>query len=38
MPPPDVGSSIPSTLGEHSVPGGIVPEEAFEKHYEKVDL
>ena len=30
--------SVPSTLGEHSVPGGILPEEGFEKHYEKVDL
>ncbi len=30
--------SVPSTLGEHSVPGGILPEEGFEEHYEKVDL
>jgi hypothetical protein len=30
--------SVPSTLGEHSVPGGILPKEGFEEHYEKVDL
>jgi hypothetical protein len=30
--------SVPSTLGEHLVPGGILPEEGFEEHYEKVDL
>jgi hypothetical protein len=30
--------SVTSTLGEHSVPGGIFPEDGFEEHYEKVDL
>ena len=30
--------SVPSTLGEHSLPGGILPEEGFEEHYDKVDL
>ncbi len=30
--------TVPSTLGEHSVPGGILLEEGFEKHYDKVDL
>ena len=29
--------SVPSTLGEHSVSGGIFPKESFEQHYEKVD-
>jgi hypothetical protein len=29
--------SVPSTLGEHSVPGGIMLKESFEKLYEKVD-
>ncbi len=29
--------SVPSTLGEHSVPEGIFPKESFEQHYEKVD-
>jgi len=29
--------SVPSTLGEHSISGGVFPEEAFEKLYEKVD-
>jgi hypothetical protein len=29
--------SLPSTLGEHSVPGGIFPKEGFEEHYERVD-
>jgi hypothetical protein len=29
--------SVPSTLGEHSMPGGIFPKEAFENLYEKVD-
>jgi hypothetical protein len=28
--------SVPSTLGEHSVPGGVFPKESFEQHYEKV--
>ncbi len=28
--------SVPSMLGEHSVPGGIMPREGFEEHYEKV--
>jgi hypothetical protein len=30
--------SVPSMLGEHSVPGGVMPREGFEEHYEKVDL
>jgi hypothetical protein len=29
--------SVPSMLGEHSVPGGIMPREGFEEHYEKLD-
>jgi hypothetical protein len=29
--------SIPSTLGEHSIPGGVFPREGFEEHYEKVE-
>jgi hypothetical protein len=29
--------SVPSTLGEHSVPGGVFTKESFEQHYEKVD-
>jgi hypothetical protein len=29
--------SVPSMLGEHSVPGGVVPKEGFEEHYVKVD-
>ena len=29
--------SVPSALGEHSVPGGVMPKEGFEGHYEKVD-
>ena len=30
--------SVPSMLGEHSVPGGVFPKEGFEEHYEKVSL
>jgi hypothetical protein len=30
--------SVPSTLGEHSVPGGVMHSEGFEQHYEKMDL
>jgi hypothetical protein len=30
-------SSVPSSVGEHSVPGGIMPKEGFEEHYEKVN-
>jgi hypothetical protein len=30
--------SVFSSLGEHSVPGGIMPKESFEEHYEKADL
>ena len=30
--------SVPSTLGEHSMPGGVFPGEGFEEHYEKVEL
>jgi hypothetical protein len=29
--------SVPSTLGEHSMPGGIFPRKGFEEHYEKVE-
>jgi hypothetical protein len=29
--------SVPSTLGEHSVPGGVMLKESFEKLNEKVD-
>ncbi len=28
--------SVPSMLGEHSMPGGVMPREGFEEHYEKV--
>ena len=28
--------SVPSSLGEHSVPGGVFSKERFEQHYEKV--
>jgi hypothetical protein len=28
--------SVPSTLGEHSVPGGVFSKEGFEQHYEKM--
>ena len=27
---------VPFALGEHSVPGGVMPKEGFEEHYEKV--
>jgi hypothetical protein len=30
-------SSVPSSVGEHSVPGSIMPKEGFEEHYEKVN-
>ncbi len=30
--------SVPSSLGEHSVPGGVMPREGFEEHYERVAL
>jgi hypothetical protein len=29
--------SVPSTLGEHRVPGGVFPKEGFEQRYEEVD-
>jgi hypothetical protein len=29
--------SVPSTLGEHSVPGGVMPKQGFEENYEKAD-
>jgi hypothetical protein len=29
--------TVPSTLGEHSLPGGVFPRERFEQHYEKLD-
>ncbi len=28
--------TVPSTLGEHSVPGGVFPKEGFEGQFEKV--
>jgi len=28
---------VPSSLGEHSWPGGVFPREGFEEHYEKVE-
>jgi hypothetical protein len=27
--------SVPSSLGEHSAPGGVMPKEGFEEHYER---
>ena len=30
--------SVPSSLGEHSVPGGVMPKAGFEEHYERVTL
>jgi hypothetical protein len=29
--------SVPASVGEPSVPGGVFPKEGFEEHYEKVD-
>jgi hypothetical protein len=29
---------VPSSLGEHSVSGGVMPREGFEEHYERVTL
>jgi hypothetical protein len=29
--------SVPSTLGEYSVPAGVFSKESFEQHYEQVD-
>ncbi len=29
--------SVPASLGEHSVAGGIFPREGFEQYYEKAD-
>jgi hypothetical protein len=29
--------SVPSTLGERSVPGGIMSKEGFEEYYERAD-
>ena len=29
--------SVPSSLGEPSVPGGVMPKEAFERLYERAD-
>jgi hypothetical protein len=28
--------SVPSSLGEHLVPRGVMPREGFEEHYERV--
>ena len=28
---------VPSSLGEHSRPGGVFPREGFEEYYEKVE-
>ena len=30
--------SVPFSLGEHSVPGGVMPKAGFEEHYERVAL
>ena len=30
--------SVPSSLGEHSVPGGVMPKAGFEEHYERCAL
>ena len=30
--------SVPSSLGEHSAPGGVMPKAGFEEHYESVAL
>jgi hypothetical protein len=27
--------SVPSSLGEHSMPGGVMPKAGFEEHYER---
>jgi hypothetical protein len=27
---------VPSSLGEHSVAGGVMPKEGFKEHYERV--
>jgi hypothetical protein len=29
--------SVPSSLGEHSLPGGVMPKQGFEENYEKAD-
>ena len=29
--------SVPSSLGEHSLPGGVMPKDGFEEYYEKAD-
>ena len=29
--------SVLSSLGEHSVPGGVMPKQGFEENYEKAD-
>lgn len=29
--------SVPSSLGEPSMPGGVFPKEGFEEHYERVE-
>jgi hypothetical protein len=29
---------VPSSLGEHSVPGGVMLREGFEEYYERVTL
>jgi hypothetical protein len=30
--------SVPSSLGEHSVSGGVMPKAGFEEHYQRVAL
>jgi hypothetical protein len=30
--------SVPASLGEHSAPGGVMPKEGIDEHYEKVSL
>jgi hypothetical protein len=29
--------TVPASLGEPSVPGGVFPREGFEEHYERAD-
>ena len=30
--------SVPASLGEHSVPGGVMPKAGFEEHYARIAL
>ena len=29
--------TLPTSLGERSIPGGVMPKQGFEEHYEKVE-